>query len=744
MVIPMHVRLVAEADFSAFVVPRVWLPFEAPAPRADAEDLRADAIAWAERHGLIGRRGRARLVDSPVLDLGVALAGPAPLPGAATLMDWFLWALVLDDRIDDGPWAEGGVLHRFTGEVEAIVRAGREGPFCDPMLVVLADELWPRTGGLGGAAWLERFCGDLLRHLEAQDTLVGLRENGGRITVSEYCALRRHTFGALLFFDLMEAADGQVQDADLCGAGCRQTLRETAADVIAWTNDLCSVAKDIVHGEAFNLVVIHSEEHDVPWSRSMVAAHEMIAAATDRFVALKRRHLGHFPQDSPQAATAAAAQVARLEQAMRASADWHARVSRYHLQAPSRPRTEATVDLRQSPPTLKSKAFETDPYPLYRRLRETMPIAYDESTDTWLLSRHADVRAALTDPRFSNDSYNWQIGPLLGHSIVSMDGTEHAAHRALLTPAFRSRALAILQESIIEVTQGLLARLRGRERADLVAEFTNAVPVQVMARALGLPADTPEQIARLKRWCTVGFSYMGNYRQDPGLLTHGMANRDDFYDYLQPYLDARRDGDGDDLISAMFRARVDGRSLSEEYIRGCCAILMTAGSETSHGTLANLIMNVLEVPGLLDTVRTDPATIDAALAETLRRNPSLQLVLRQTREKADLPSGTVPAGATVACLIGSANRDPQRFTDPDTFDLHRADRLDREYGGAATHFAFGAGRHFCLGSHLARAEITTALRLLLDAFPGLRWAPGFRPAEIGFLNRCPARLEVCL
>jgi cytochrome P450 len=120
-------------------------------------------------------------------------------------------------------------------------------------------------------------------------------------------------------------------------------------------------------------------------------------------------------------------------------------------------------------------------------------------------------------------------------------------------------------------------------------------------------------------------------------------------------------------------------------------------------------------------------------------------VLRQTREAVDLPSGALPAGVTVACLIGSANRDPRRFPDPDTFELCRAgERPDREYGGAATHFAFGAGRHFCLGSHLARAEITTGLRLLVTEYPRLRWADGFRLVPSGFLNRCPSRLEVTL
>lgn len=742
----MPVPSVSDPALPVFVVPRVCLPFSAPPVRSDVEILCRDAISWAEQHGLIGRRGRARLTESDLLGLGVALAGPAPVHGAAVLMDWFLWALVLDDRIDDGPWAERGALDRFTAEVESIVGAGAGPGSPDPMLAVLTADLWPRTRELGGPDWLERLRRDLLRHLHAQRALVRMRESGQRGTVAEYTRVRRDAFGALLFFDLIEAADGAIQSSDPCGQGCWSTLRALAADIIAWTNDIHSVAKDIVHGEPLNLVAILAEERRLQWQDALDTARDMVMAAVDRFATCKLRHLGHLPPSGPQAAAAQAASTARLEQAMRASGDWHGSVSRYHLQADTRqPSGPSRVDTGLTPPTLKSRAFEIDPYPLYRRLRETMPVAYDEPTDTWLLSRHADVRMALTDPRFSNENYTWQIAPLLGHSIVSMDGKEHAAHRALLTPAFRSRALTALHASITEVTGRLIAKLRGRETADLVTEFTNPLPIQVMARALGLPADTPDQVAQLKRWCTVGFSYMGNYRQDPGLLTHGLANRDDFYDYLQPHLEARRTRPGDDLISAMLAATVDSRPLSPEYIRGCCAILMTAGSETSHGTLANLIVNVLDVPGLRDTVRDDPAMIDLALAETLRRNPSLQLVLRQTREAVDLPSGTIPAGATVACLIGSANRDPRHFQDPDTFDLHRAgDRLDREYGGAAAHFAFGAGRHFCLGSHLARAEITTGLRLLLAEFPRLRWAPGFRPAETGFLNRCPDRLEVCL
>ncbi len=702
-------------------IPEIYVPFPAPAPRTDAEELAARTAGWGHRHGLIGPRGSARLLSSDLLGLPLALAGDAPQGGAALLMDWFVWALVLDDRVDDGPWADDGALEGFTAAVKGIILGHDATGVHDPMLVALAQDLWPRTyrrtGGDGPA--LDRMRRHLMSHLNAQRALVRQRAATEPMAVKDYVAMRRDGFGALFFFDVMDAADGTVCPSDSCDEGCLSLLREHAADVIAWTNDLHSVSKDIVLGERFNLVAVLSAEQGLDWQPAVEAAHGMVTDSLEKFSTVWRRHTGHRPAGNAPAHESPEDIVPRplrLAQAIRASGDWHASVSRYHLQADAAPSDGSPP--QPAPVSLKSPDFETDPYPLYARLRAEMPVAYDEPTDTWLLSRHADVRAALTDSRFSNENYTWQIGPLLGHTIVSMDGREHAAHRALLTPSFRGRALALLQSSINEVVNKLVGRLHDREHADLVAEFTTPLPIQVMAGALGLPAETPEQIHRLKKWCAVGFSYMGNYRQDPSLLTGGLANRDDFYDYLQPHLDKRRSRPGDDLISYLLNAEVGQEPLSEAEIRSCCAILLTAGSETSHGALANLLANLLDHPDVLSAAREDPAILDLALAETLRRNPPLQLVLRQSREPVDLPSGTVPANATVACLIGAANRDPGRFTDPDSFSPLRADhKPDREYGAGASHFAFGAGRHFCLGSHLARAEITTGVQRLLTAFP---------------------------
>jgi len=718
------------------IIPEIHLPFAGPPPRSDREPLRAHALAWAQRYGLIGRRGAHRLSTTALLELGIALCGRAPTPQAEILVCWYLWALILDDRIDDGPWAEKGALDRFITAVQALTDGCEADPaaetsrFDDPMLSVLVDDLWPQTQRLGSDHWRNRLVRHLIQHLRAQATLVRVRETGTALTLAEYLPLRRNSFGALFFFDLIDAAETLDPYADAADTEWWNTLREHAADIIAWTNDIHSIAKDVVCGERFNLVSILADTRSLDWPAAIELAHQMVNTAVAQFTAVAAQPANHR--------RSAATDPDRLRQVVRAAGDWHRSVSRYHLQAAdASAQDNRQVDLKLTPPTLKSRQFEVDPYPLYERLRTSLPIVYDEPTDVWLVSRYVDVKAALTHPGVSNNNYSWQIGPLLGHTIVTMDGCEHAQHRALLSPSFRSNALAALETSIIAVTTDLLAQMQGRPQVDLIADFTAALPVRVMARALGLPAETREEVERLKRWCAVGFAYMGNYRQDPALLTGGLSNRDSFYDFIQPHIDARRSEPSDDLISQLLAAQIDGKPLSETFVRSYCAILMTAGSETSHGALANLIVNLLNEPGVKDAVMANPQLMDNALAETLRRNPPLQLVLREARESLELPSGTIPAGATLACLIGSANRDPNQFTDPDAFNMSRTEH-------AASHFAFGAGRHFCLGSMLARMEITISARMLLQAFPNLRWAPGFKPTEHGFLNRCPGQLEVTL
>ncbi|WP_309240278.1 cytochrome P450 [Actinomadura sp. J1-007] len=700
-----------------FRLPDLSLPFPAPRPRGDAGELRDGLCRWAEEQGLIGPRGRTRLMTSRLLDLGLGLACGARAERAPVLLGWFLWMLLLDDRVDDGPWADGGVIAGFAASASAIVLPGprrdRRLPQEDPMLRTLAEDLWPRTAELADERWQARFARSLARHLSALCALVDLRD-GRELDVPEYVALRRDLFGADVFFDLFEAVDGlALADEDRPPA-----LRDAAADVIAWTNDVYSVEKDLAFRERANLVLLLQRERSGTWQDAIDTAHEMV-----------ERRFRDFQQARAALPSWDAMVFAdRLQAAMRSSLDWHRSVRRYNFQHAAGPGAGGgAVDTRRTPPSLLWPEFERDPYPLYRRLREEFPVVRDEPLDAWLVSRYADVRIALTDSRFTSRNYGWQLAPMFGRTVLQMDGREHAAHRAFLTPAFRGRALARLTESIERSAAALAAPLRDRDEADLVAGFCNRFPISVVVTALGLPA---EDAPLFQDWYRAGFSYLGNYRQDPATLARGLSSRDELYAYLAPFVRERRARPADDLLSVLCEAEVDGAPLPDEMIMGFCGTLLGAGGETTDKSLSSLLRSLLDDPELLAAVRDEPGLATRAWAESLRRDPPVQVVLRQTAGTAELPSGRIPAGATVACLVGAANRDPERFSDPDRFDPFRTDgAVEREFTGAATHLAFGAGRHFCLGARLAQAEVEIGVRVLLETLPTLRWAPDFAPPK---------------
>jgi pulcherriminic acid synthase len=310
------------------VIPEIRLPFAAPAPRTDRDQLRTHALAWAQRYGLIGRRGAHRLSTTTLLDLGMALCGQAPTHRARILVCWYLWALILDDRIDDGPWAEDGELDRFIDAVQAVTENDCADPsvetsrFDDPMLVALAEDLWPQTRSWGNEQWRQRLVLHLMRHLRAQATLVQMREPDTELSLVEYLPLRRDSFGALFFFDLIDAAESLDPYKHPANTEWWNTLRKRGADIIAWTNDIHSVAKDVVCGERFNLVSLMTDTEDVDWPAAIESAHQMVDMAVEEFNAIAARYAGR--------SACAATDPNRLRQIVRAAGDWHRSVSRYH------------------------------------------------------------------------------------------------------------------------------------------------------------------------------------------------------------------------------------------------------------------------------------------------------------------------------------------------------------------------------------------------------------------------------
>jgi pulcherriminic acid synthase len=397
----------------------------------------------------------------------------------------------------------------------------------------------------------------------------------------------------------------------------------------------------------------------------------------------------------------------------------------------------------QQVPDILSPEFAADPYAVYRTMRDTAPLIWHEATQSYIISRYEDVERVFKDKNgeFTTDNYNWQLEPVHGRTILQLSGREHAVRRALVAPAFRG---SDLQEKFLPViernSRELIDAFRHTGSADLVTDYATRFPVNVIADMLGL--DKADH-ARFHRWYTAVIAFLGNLSGDPGVTAAGERTRVEFAEYMLPIIRARRENPGDDLLSALCAAEVDGVRMSDEDIKAFCSLLLAAGGETTDKAIAGIFANLLLHPEQLAAVRADRGLIPRAFAETLRHTPPVHMIMRQSAAEVTLSGGTVPAGATVTCLIGAANRDESRYRDPDRFDIFRDDiTTTTAFSAAADHLAFALGRHFCVGALLAKAEVETGVDQLLDAMPDLRLADGFDPVEQGVFTRGPQSLPV--
>jgi len=405
-------------------------------------------------------------------------------------------------------------------------------------------------------------------------------------------------------------------------------------------------------------------------------------------------------------------------------------------------------------PTFFSAEVAADPYAFYRMLRADAPVHYDPELNGYLISRHADVARGYRDPIFSSRSYEQIIEPVFGRSLLQMDGKEHARKRALVTPYFRGKgleawqgvimrnAMAILGDATAGAAEHLASRFEPGQTVDIVDEFCNYLPVYVITEMLGLPRD---DYPRFKQWYTAHTNFIGAFGTDPEIDRIGRAATAELWEYLTPIIAERRASPGSDLISTLVTAEVEGETFDDIEVKTHVTQLLNAGSETTGKALASMIAIVLGQRELFDEIREDRSKITAAISETLRYIPPSQMNSRQVTEDIELHGQHIPAGSLVVLMIGSANRDEARFDHADQFDPRRSDlEHEKVFNNTGEHFAFGGGRHFCLGAMLARSEIDVGMNLLLDRFPNMRVADGFTPAWTGVKARYLPRLLLTL
>jgi pulcherriminic acid synthase len=390
-------------------------------------------------------------------------------------------------------------------------------------------------------------------------------------------------------------------------------------------------------------------------------------------------------------------------------------------------------------PDIFSPEFAQNPYPQYRRMRDEFPLYLHPAANAYILSRYEDVRLALTNPEFTTRSYGAQIEPLLGVTVVQLDGHDHARQRRLLAAPFRAdRFRSAFAPAIEELADQLVGGFPAGDAVELVKDFITPFSVGALATVVGLPQSG---LGLFRSWYTALLRFGVNLIGDPEVTRAGFAARDELSAYLRPLVEERRRSAGPGLLSLLAEAEIEGQRLSDDEIVHFAMLMIFAGGETVEKTVATLVRNLVAHPEQLAALQADWTLFDRALAESLRFTAPTHMIPRRTRSEVAVNGGIIPAEAEVICFLASANRDERRFANPDTFDIFRSDlEAESAFNNAARHAAFGMGRHFCLGAMMARIEAEIAVKRLLGSASSVRFADGVAPPDQGLFLRGPARL----
>lgn len=369
-----------------------------------------------------------------------------------------------------------------------------------------------------------------------------------------------------------------------------------------------------------------------------------------------------------------------------------------------------------------SPAFFTNPYPLYDQIRHAgalLPLG----RNIFVTGHFAVIDALLRDrrmgktylqsveARYGEAATQDPVFQALSRTFLMMNPPAHTRLRALLMQAFNRKQVEGLREIVEATTQGLLDRIGDKPEFDLIADFALPLPVEIICRLLNIPAADGVALG------TAASRLASALDLAPLNATQLAAANEaalQLEAYFQTVVAQRRAHPGEDLISSLLGAEDDGATLSEAEIISNVILLFVAGHETTSNMIGNSMIALFRAPAELARLKgqlTNAAAVSQAVAECLRYDGAVQMVVRTAFEEVTVEDVTVPRGSIVFMLIGAANRDPAVYTDPDRLDLARE---------AAPSLAFGGGIHYCLGTRLATLELESAIAGVLTRFPALQ------------------------
>jgi len=388
-----------------------------------------------------------------------------------------------------------------------------------------------------------------------------------------------------------------------------------------------------------------------------------------------------------------------------------------HEGSRSEPSSElgATVTLAQ---------LDGDPHSLLARLREREPVSWLPSLDGWLVTRHDLALATMRDAAtFTVDDPRFSTAQVIGPSMLSLDGEEHARHRSPFVGPFRPAAVKDrFAELAVDEAERLVDSVAPDGRGELRRGFAGPMSASIVTRALGLASG---EASGVLAWYDAIVASVTEITAGRGRTAAGDQAFEGLRARLGPVISDR-------ARSSLLAAAAAGSGLSHDQIISNAAVMLFGGIETTEGMIANAALMLLERPRELALARADAAALDAAIDESLRLEPAAAVVDRYATADVRLGEAAIARGDLVRISITAANRDPAVFADPDEFDPRRSRRGN---------LAFAQGPHVCVGVHLARLEARAALGALLRGLPALRLGPGSRAEVRGLVFRKPPRLD---
>ncbi|HEX4215167.1 MAG TPA: cytochrome P450 [Candidatus Dormibacteraeota bacterium] len=381
----------------------------------------------------------------------------------------------------------------------------------------------------------------------------------------------------------------------------------------------------------------------------------------------------------------------------------------------------------QAPPSLYQlldPAVLADPYPLYHRLRAMGPVSWDPYLHAWVVTGYAEVLQVFQ--RFSADrtptperlevmgmGHLGPIAQVMVRQMLFLDPPAHTRIRTLAAQAFTPHRVAGLRRHIEEIAERLLDQVEGRGEMDVLADLAYPLPAIVTAEMLGLPT---EDWPRLIRWSADYAGMLGNFQHNPELAGRVLGSLEEMTAYFRGHIHRQlREGGEAGLVGALARAEVDGNRLSEEEVVANLIVTMVGGQETTTNLIGNGLLALLRNPDQLERLRRQPDLMPTAVEELLRYESPSQHTARIAPADCVLGGQAIRAGQAAIAVMGAANRDPDRFPDPDRLDLGRQDNR---------HVAFAWATHYCFGAPLARMEGQITFASVLRRLPGLHLRPG--------------------